>query len=787
MRALDIKLFRDVWDMKGQALAIAMVVAGGVATYILSTATLSSLERTQARYYAEYRFADVFAQLKRAPESLRERIAAISGVRLVETRVSAPATLELESYRDPVSAMIVSIPDGRQPELDQIYLTQGRLPAAGREREALVSDAFAAAHGLQAGAKLAATINGRRRELEIVGIALSPEFIFQLQPGSIIPDYKSYAILWMGRKPLEAAFDMEGAFNQLALHLERGARSEDVILRLDPILAQYGGLGAYGREDQISHRYLSEEFRSLRMMAVIFPTIFLGVAAFLLNVVLMRLMAMQRGQIAILKAFGYTNAAVAAHYVKFTLMVVAVGVVIGTAGGTWMARGMSRMYVEFYRFPYLDFFVAPSVVLAGALVSAAAAVLGTLHAVIRAARERPAVAMQPAPPAHYRVSIAERIGLGRRFSQPTRMIIRNIERRPVKAALSVLGVALSCGILVMGSFMADSMDYMVFAQFKQAQRDDFSVTFVEPVSGRALHSLVSLPGVHYAEPFRAVPARLRFGHRMYRTSIQGLQRDGKLRRLLDFELNAVPLPEDGIVITDYLGKTLGVRPGEMLTVETLEGNRAVFQALVAGFVKEYVGLSAYMDRRALNRLMREGDAISGAYVAADFFHSDRIFRGLKRMPLVAGTAVRRRMLESFYETMAKQMLTFAFFNVVMAGIIAVGVIYNTARIALSERTRELASLRVLGYTRGEISFILLGELVAIVLAGIPLGFFIGWGLSAYLITTLATDLFRIPLVLTGKTFATASLVVLTAALASGLMVRWKLQRLDLVEALKTRE
>jgi putative ABC transport system permease protein len=787
MRALDIKLLRDVWGMKGQALAIAMVVAGGVATYILSASTLDSLRGTQARFYSEYRFADAFAALKRAPESVRERVEAIPGVQLAQTRVIAPANLELESYSQPVSAMIVSIPDGRQPDLNRLHLKNGRLPEAGREHEAVISDAFAAAHAIQPGTTLAATVNGRRRRLEITGIVLTPEFVYQLQPGSIIPDFKSYGILWMGRDALEAAFNMEGAFNDLALELEKGANIDEIVLRLDPILAPYGGLGAHGREDQVSHRYLSEEFRSLQMMATMFPTIFLGVAAFLLNVVLTRLMATQRGQIAILKAFGYHTPALVAHYLKLTAVIVLVGVAIGIAGGAWMGHGMSGMYMEFYRFPYLDYILRPSVALTGALISLAAAMLGTLHAVIRAAKEPPAVAMQPAPPGNYRVSVVERSGLGRRMSQPARMILRSLERRPLKAALSILGVALACGILVMGGFWSDAVDYMVFAQFKQAQRDDLTVTFVEPVSRRALYSLVSLPGVQYAEPFRSVPARLRFGHRTYRTSVQGLEPDGELRRLLDRDLNRVDLPPDGIVITDYLATTLGIRPGDMLTVETLEGNRAVRRAPVVGLVKEYVGLAAYMDREALNRMMREGDAISGAYLAADTAASQRIFDELEDMPRVAGTSVRRRMLESFYETMARQMLTFAFFNTLLAATIAIGVVYNTARIAVSERSRELASLRVLGYTRGEISFILLGELAVIILAAIPLGLLIGWGLATWMATSLQTDLFRIPLVLSARTCAFAALVVLVSAVLSSLLVRRRLDHLDLVEALKTRE
>lgn len=787
MRALDRKLLRDLWGMKGQSLAIAMVVAGGVATYILSASTLDSLQHTQARFYEEYRFGDVFARLKRAPQIVRERIEEIPGVQYVETRVAAPANLELEQYKDPVSALILSIPDGRQPELNRLYLRSGRLPEAGREQEAVVSEAFAGAHALRPGAVLSAIVNGRRRRLEIVGVVLTPEFIYQLQPGSIIPDFKSYAILWMGRHPLEAAFDMEGAFNDLSLRLYSGTRVEDVILRLDRILAPYGGLGAEARADQTSHRYLSEEFRSLNMMATIFPVIFLGVAAFLLNVVLTRLMSTQRGQVAILKAFGYTNAAIVLHYLKLTVLIVLAGAALGVAGGAWMGRGLSEMYMEFYRFPYLEYFLPPKVTVIAILVALAAAALGAVHAVVRAALEPPAEAMQPAPPGHYRRSVFEVVGLARRISQPARMILRNIERRPLKTALSILGVALSCGILVLGGFWSDAVDFMVYAQFKQAQRDDMTVTFVEPVSGRALYSLVSLPGVHDAEPFRAVPARLRFGHRAYRTPIQGLEPHGDLRRLLNRELDRIDLPPDGVILTDYLAQILHVRPGQTLTIETLEGSRAVRETPVAGVVSEYIGASAYMDRAALNRLMREGDAISGAFLAADEAHSAEIYTRLRETPAVAGTTVRRRMLESFYETMARQMLTFAFFNTILAATIAVGVVYNTARISLAERSRELASLRVLGYTRGEISFILLGELAVIILAAIPLGWWIGRAMGAYMAAAVQTDLFRIPLVLTARTYAFASLVVLVSALLSGLIVRRRLDRLDLVEVLKTKE
>lgn len=786
MRALDKKLLRDLWAIKGQVFAISLVLAAGIATYVMAASTLDSLLRTQARLYQEFRFPQLFSGLKRAPLSVLDRIAAIDGIQQVEARVIAPANLELAGYGQPITSQIVSLPD-HEPLLNKLHLHAGRLPDPGLDQEAVVSDGFVKAHKLKPGFRLAATINGRRRMLEIVGVVSTPEFVFQLAPGSIIPDFKTYCVLWMRRQPLEAAYNMKGAFNQVAATLDRGTRVDDAITSLDAILRPYGGLGAHGRKDQISHRYLSEEFKQLQQMATIFPFIFLSVAAFLLNVVVGRLLATQRGQIAILKAYGYTTAAMTVHFLKFTALIVFVGLALGLAGGAWLGRGLAGLYMDVYRFPYLEYALRPKVVLISALVSFVSAGVGTLMTVWRAAGESPAVAMQPQTPGNFRPNILERLGLGHWLSQPTRMILRNIERRPVKSLLSVLGVAMSTGILVMGGFWGDAVDYMVLAQFRRAQLDDLTVTFIGPVSSRALYSLVNLPGVRHVEPARSTPARLRFEHRTYRTAIQGMEPQGQLRRLLDTNLRPVDLPEDGILLTDHLARFLGIQPGQLLTVELLEGSRAVRQIPVAGVVSEYVGVSGYLRRDALNRFLREGDSVTGAYLAADLDYTPEIYRRLKAMPAVAGTSARSQVLNSFYETMAQQMLTFAFFNTLLASTIAIGVVYNTVRIALSERSRELASLRVLGYTRGEVAYILLGEVALLVFAAIPAGLWIGRSLAFFTASSSSTDLFRVPLIIDPSTYAFAALVVLVATLLSAVAVARKIWRLDLVEVLKARE
>ena len=787
MRAIHKKMLRDLWHLRGQAFAIGLVIASGVATYVMFLVTLDSLTQTRDTFYRDYRFPEVFASLTRAPESLRSRIAALPGVDKVDTRVVAPVTLDIAGFPEPVTGLITSVPDHGEPWFNKLFLRAGRGVDGSRDDEVVISEAFAAAHQFEPGDSLYVTIKGRRKELRIVGTAVSPEYIHQLRPGGVFPDFKRYGVMWMARTPLASAYDMDGAFNNVVLSARAGARADDVIDQLDELLAPYGGVGAYPRKDQLSHRFLSEEFRQLENMSGMFPVIFLGVAAFLLNVVVTRLVSTQREQIATLKAFGYGNAQVTLHYAGLVMLIVLLGAAAGVVTGVWLGEKLSAIYTQFFRLPSLIFQIQPAVVLQALLISSVAAMAGILFAVRRAARLRPAEAMRPETPALYRQSWLERVGLRRWLSQPARMILRHLSRRPVKSLLTVVGIAFAAAIMMTGRFQGDTVGFMVHVQYNLSQRDDVAVTFVEPTSYRALYELQSLPGVERVEVFRSVPVRLRFAHRSYRTGIQGMQPGGDIKRVLDTALRPVSLPAEGIVLSDYLGKLLQVKPGDMLTVEVLEGSRPVRQVPVLGLVEQFIGVSAYMDLAALNRLLREGPTISGAYLMVDEPYRAEVYRRLKAIPRIAGTVVREQEIKNFHRTMNETMLFFTWVATLFAGVIAFGVVYNAARITLTERSRELASLRVLGLTRAEISYILLGELALLTLAAIPLGLWLGRWLCDLIARTAQTDLYRVPLILEPATYAFAALVVLLSALASGLLVRRRLDELDLIAVLKTKE
>lgn len=787
MNALDQKLFRDLVRLKGQVIAIALIVACGIACLVTMMSAYDSLQLSQQTYYDRYRFADVFVQLKRAPDSLTARIAEIPGVKQVQTRVVVNVNLDVPGLSEPATGRLISIPERQQPMLNDLFIRRGSYIEPGRRDQVLVSEAFATANDLEIGDEIGAVINERWQQLRIVGIALSPEYIYEINAGELFPDSQRFGIVWMNREALATAFDLKGAFNDVALSLMPGASEDEVIFRLDQLLEPYGGLGAYGRDTQVSHQLLDSEIQGLAAAAVAVPLIFLGIAAFLLNLVLARLVSTQREQIAVLKAFGYDNLAVGFHYLKLVLVITLGGAAVGTALGIWLGSLITQVYTRYFQFPVLQYRVEPTLLLTAIGVSGAAAVLGTITAVRQAVSLPPAEAMRPEPPATFRATLLERLGLQRLLSPVGQIILRNLERRIVQTGLAVLGISAAVAILVIGRYFEDATQYIVELQFRQIQREDVTLVFNQPLSSSARYDLTQLPGVLRSEPYRSVPARLRFQHRTYLSGITGLEPQGELRRILDENLQPVMLPESGVVLTASLADKIGITVGDRLTLEILEGERPTRQVPVVGVVEELIGQGAYMDIAALNALMREGQTISGAYLAVDSNYLDQLYDQLKETPAVASVALRDRLIAKFNEQITVSFAVMTSVLVVFAAVIAFGVVYNIARIALSERSRELATLRIIGFTQGEIAVILLGEQAIVTALAIPLGCAMGYGLAALISAAYDSEIFRLPLVVSPSSYVYAFVVITLTAIGSGWLIRRQLNQLDLIAVLKTRE
>ena len=705
----------------------------------------------------------------------------------VRARVVREVTLDIPDMRAPATGRMISIPALRRPILADIVLRRGRYIEPGEKDEVLISENFAKAHGLGPGDTIHAVINGSRKALRIAGLALTPEYIYNIRPGEMIPDDRRFAIIWMEERRLAAAFAMEGGFNDLVLRLSPGASSAEVIRRVDRILEPYGGRGAIPRALQMSHWYLESEMEGLRNFGRTVPIVFLAVAAFLLNVVMTRMVSVQREQIAALKALGYSNLEVGWHYMQWALLIAAGGAVVGVGAGAWLGANMTRMYAGFFHFPILTYRLPLRIVIEALAAGGLAAAFGSLLAVRRAVKLPPAEAMRPEPPTSYRVSLVERLGIGRFLSQPSRITLRSIERRPLHAAISVLGIASGAALLVGGTFSFDAMKHMIDAQFNVAQRYDVMITFYVPVSEGAAQSVRRLPGVMESEGFRSVPVRLRHEHRSRTSTLTGVPQGARLSRVMDMWARRIVVPPDGLVLSLKLAQVLHVSVGDRLRIEVLEGRRPVRDVPVAAVVDDALGTNAYMDRGALHKMMRESPVLSGAYLLVDGAREDELFDKLKNIPLVAGVSLQRAAVRSFQETMGTMVGTIRTLNTLFAAIIAFGVVYNAARISLAERSRELATLRVIGFRRNEIAEILLGELALLTALAIPLGLFLGRFMARLVVSAYDTELFRMPLIIAPRTYALAAITVIVASFISGWTVRRKLRKLDLIAVLKTRE
>jgi len=787
MKQLNRKLLRELLRMKSQMLAVAAVVACGISVFVSMSSVEYSLRTTRTAYYSDYRFADVFMQAKRAPVSMMERVRNIPGVAAVRSRIIADVTLDVPGLNEPASGRLVSIPDRERPVLNDLFLREGRYIEAGHPEEVIASETFMTANRLKLGDHVGAVINGRWKELVIVGKGLSPEYIYEVQPGAFFPDNRRFGIFWMSRSALESALNMTGAFNDLSLTLARGALEKDVIQRLDRMFRRYGSLGAYGRSEQLSDRFISDEIKQLGIQITILPAIFLAVAVFLLNIVLKRLVSTQRDQIAVMKAMGYTNEEVGLHYLGFAMVPVALGALAGTAIGAWLGLGLTKVYEDFYNFAELTYYFRFNEVALSVLLSAGAALVGALSAVSKAVSLPPAEAMRPEAPVVYRPGFLDRKKFQKKVPVSVRIIIRNLERRIWKSALSVLMIAFAVAILIAGRYSYDAVNHIMLIEFSEKHREDLTVIFNEPRPLSVQYNLASMDGVLEQEFYRDEPAKLIYGHRSRRQSITGLKTADGLKRLVDAQNRQIELPEEGILLTTTLAKVLGVTPGDTMTVEFLQGKRRTARVPVGGTIDELLGLSAYMRSDNLDRLTEEGNIVSAAYLKIDEDKSGQLFEDFKELPGVAGTSMIKAMQESFEELIARSTTTSTVILTTFAGILAFAVVYNGARISLSERARELSSLRVLGLTRREIAIILLGEQAILTVLAIPLGFLIGIGLSMLLSLGLSSELYRMPVVFSSFNFIFALFVIVIVALFSGLLMLYRLNRLDLIGVLKTRE
>lgn len=784
VKSLNKKLFRDLFKLKGQVITIALVVCSGISVLISSFSTYQSLSQAQQTFYSDYHFAHVFATLKRAPVSMHKRIGEIPGVSQVETRIVEDVTLDLPWLQEPAIGRFISIPDARPSHLNQLFLRKGRFLEAGKANEILVNEGFAEAHSIKPGDHIYALLNGHRQLLRIVGIVLSPEYVYAIRGEDLLPDNKHFGVFWMNHKALSAAFGMQEGFNDISLTLAPNASEQLVRNKLEQLFLDYGLSITYPRKEQVSDRFVTNEIKQQKIIASVIPPIFLIVASFLLNLVTGRLVQNQREQIALLKALGYTNTSIILYYAKLVLVIVFCGAILGISLGAWFGQLMTQLYAEYFRFPIFNYSFSIQAAIIGVLVSLFSAGSGALRSIHQVVNLAPAVAMRPPAPPIYRTLRLEQIGFISRYSASAKMFYRHTFRHLLRTVITSVGIALAMSIVILGLFWQDAINYLIKTQFLMSQKNDATVSFTQQVQDNVLIELRHTKGVLNSEGYRLSPALLSHQNYSEQTALYGIPSDAKLKIILDDHLNPISIPEHALVLSQGLAERLHARLGDWIHINMLEGNRAKTRLEVQGIVNDYVGMFAYTNIRLMNRIQNEDHLINRAGISIDPQYMNQLYKEIKQIPKVSSITFNNSIVQTFKETFAKHILVFTSILTGFALVIAIAVVYNNAIIILAERSWELSTLRVLGFTEQEVSKILFYTIILEVLLAIPMGILFGYWISWSILELMQTDWFKIPFIIEAKTYAISIIVVVVSSIISMLIIKKRVQQLNLTAVLK---
>ncbi len=793
MNTLGRKLVRDLYRSKWLLLTIGSIIAIGVMCFVSMQSAYHNLNRAKEKYYRQCRMADFWIDLKKAPVSELALLAEVPGVTEIHPRIQFYARADLPDVAKPINALVISLPDRRANVINDIVLRHGHYFTQRRPNEVIVNDAFAREHDLLPGDWIRLLLNNRREEFLVVGTGISSEFTYLLGPGEIVPDPRGFGVFYIKHTYAEEVFDFEGAANQVVGMLAPEARREnsETLRRAELLLEPFGVFMVTPLSQQPSNLFLSSEIGGLGAFATVVPSIFLAVAALVLNVLINRLARQQRTVVGTLKALGYGDWTIFGHFLTFGLTVGVAGGLAGSFLGYLSATGMTMVYRAFFEFPDLrsNFYWYTHAV--GISISLLCAILGSLRGARSMLCLQAAEAMRPEPPRSGHAIVLERWlgGLWKGLSSVWRMALRSLFRARVRTAAGVFAAAMGAGLLVSGFMMYESSFYLLDFQFQRVTRSDVDLTFESERGRDAIGEVRGLPGVDHAEPVLNVGCTFVHGPYRRKGAVMGLLQDARLTIPRDTQARPISLPESGLVISRRLASILHVGPGEVVTMIPVKGERRPVDVAIVEVADSYMGLAAYAELGHLSRLVGEEFVVTGAQLAISGRPDDlsRMFRRLKETPGVRSVVVRRDTVENLYQTLVINQLVFIGMLIVFAGAVFFGSIVNASMVSLAERQREVATFLALGYDQWRVGGIFLRESMLTNLAGTLLGFPVGYLLMVATAVGYESDLLRLPIVSSPWIWLSTLALSILFALLAHCAVQWRIHKLDYVEALKVKE
>jgi putative ABC transport system permease protein len=791
MSVLTKKLLRTIWATRGQVAAVVAVMVCGIACYICMSSLHLDLLLTRDTYYADYRFADFEIQLERAPRSSLFKLEEIPGVRQIRGRIVEDVKVELEGEPKAKFGRMVSIPDTQGNILNNIIVESGRYFEPGAQNEVIISEQFAEANGLRLGDTIHATMDGKKHSLKMIGTAQSPEYVYIIRNvQELVPSPERFGIFWVPDDFAESALNMESSVNSIVGAVENPEFLDGILDTADTQLNAYGIFAKTKRENQLSNRFLSDEITNLGISAKVMPTIFLGIASLVIMIILNRMVKNERTQIGLMKAYGHTNLTIALHYIQYALMLSVTGCIGGFILGQFLAGKMIVMYNEMaFSFPYLKSQIYPNILARSMGIAVLFSLFGAIVAARRAARIKPAESMRPEAPKSGRRTLLERAEkLWARLSFTWKMVVRNIARHKFRASLNTFGVVVSCILLVFGFFTIDAINFVMDYEYFKSKKHDVQVNFFIERGKEAVHEARRFDHVRRAEPLLQYPFTATNGWHSKDIVVIGFPRDTEMRKLYDINENEVDIGESGLVLTDKLAAMLDVNVGDYLELKPMMGKVTKGKKVrVSQVVQQYFGTAGYMNINALSRVLDEPYAMNAVLLSTEAGMADELNETLEEVPAVASIELKNDAYDSLKDTMGQSIGMMGFITIFFAGIIAFSIIYNITAVSLAERERELASLRVLGFTKEEVGRVLYNENILLGILGIIIGIPAGVNLCRLLAKLFDTEMIRLPFYISTRTILIAAFVSAFFIFISNMAIHRKIHKLDLIETLKERE
>jgi putative ABC transport system permease protein len=792
MKALDKKLSRDIWQNKYLILAVSAIIAVGIGCFVGMMSAARNLESARTNYYSTSRLADFWIDLKKAPVEEVRRLTKVAGVSETRERIQFQVVLDLPDAVKPVSARLLSMPDKKSTTINNIIIRKGTYFTSNRTNEVIVSEKFAKARKVEPGHTITAVLNNQKKDLIVTGIAISAEFVYMASPGSMIDEPGSYGLLFIKRSFAEDMFGFNGACNSVVglLAPEVRCHPKEIVEELSGKLSPFGVFTGLSRSEQFSPMVLDGEMKQLVNLAYIFPMFFLIVAALLLNVLMTRLAEQQRTVIGTLKAIGYDNKVLMYHFMKFAVMTGVIGGTLGSLLGYWLGDLTTKMYVDYFTFPQLTSKFYPGLILTAILISVFFSILGTINGVRRIMQLEPAEAMRPAAPPFGGAILLENIRwFWKSLDAGWQMILRGLFRSKGRTIIAIISAAMGSSIVVLAFGFVDSMDEMVHLQFDKVLRSDYHLTFSRELNLSAIDEIHRLPGVIHAEPVLNVGCIFKVRNHSKRGGIMGITGNGELTSPLTAEGKAIALPSSGLLMTNRLMERLELRAGDYVEVIPVKGERKIVKLPVVEGINSMIGLAVYADYHWLNRILGQQNVINEVrvLVSHDSDEEKRFLKKIKAMPNLETLTDLGEQKSALNKQLNGAMRASAVIMIVFAAVIFLGAILNGTLIALSERRREMATFRTMGYFDREVGRLFFRENLLNNLIGSFIGLPLGYLMLVASMKGFVSDAYSFPAALAPQSYVYTMVLAVLFVVMSQVVVMKNIQKQNWVEALSLKE